>query len=373
MKFANFGSALPPVCIFLTNCLVPPPNNVLLINGSNSYDAPDLAGALIYPQIAGIFTTDSVINGIAYNIPSYFVNLSNYSTSGLHDSLPNGISWPSGNFWAPTVRSVAGRFLMMVSASVTGRSNCIASATSQYGETFSQASFELCDPNPAVGVLDPSLFVNAGQVWLLYSLQSSPNGGSEIDAQQLSSDGLSAVGPPYLLVNYNQLSSLVSAPGPNAFIENPSMTVDDFNNFDLTVSMGTWNTQGYETVEVPCLAANSECVPACGSEIMPLLNGDTTSWGPGGASVITDNSPANNFMVWHNGPSGNRVDEFGPTAEYDPSGNYTCASSTSSANVSISNNLKMKPRLDSSPIPRVPYHWIPRVPNWPASRVQIGA
>ncbi len=371
MKYLKMIPVMVLVSIFLNNCLVPPPNNVLLINGSSSYDAPDPAGVLIYPKVAEIFATDSVINGVSYKIPSYFVNTTSYSTLGLHDSLPNGISWSSGNYWAPAVRYVGGRFLMMVSVSVAGRANCVAAATSQYGETFSQASFQLCDPNPAVGVLDPSIFVNSGQVWLLYSLQSSPGGGSEIDIQQLSSDGLSAVGPPYLLVNYNQLSYLVSQPGPNSFIENPSMTPDDYNLFDLTVSIGSWNTQGYETVEVPCLSVNSNCIASCGGEIMPLLNGDSTSWGPGGASVITDNSPANNFMVWHNGPPNNRVDEFGTTSEYDPS-NSTCATTSSGSSLSASKIIKSNPQPATTLNPTVPYHWLPRVPNWPASSVQIG-
>ncbi len=87
--------------------------------------------------------------------------------------------------------------------------------------------------------------------------------------------------------------------------------------------------------------------------------------GSGGASVITGNSPAHNFMIWHNGPPGNRIDEFGPTAEYDPSGSYTCASAL------VSKNLTLSPHLASRSNPSVPHHWKARVPNWPVHELKL--
>ena len=203
-------------------CLAAPGSSTAIYTG----DAPDPAWTPIYYGVAEVYGTDTAIA----NVPTYAASIPGLATLGsVTDALPVRPSSSSGYIWAPTVRWVGGKYLMMFSESVSGRANCIGSATSPNGLTFTpNNAFLWCSPNPAVGYLDPDVFVDpsTGIPWMYYSQQWSPGGGSEIDVVQLAADGSGAVGQTYTMVTYDQVASYNTHEGAAPFIENPSVTSD---------------------------------------------------------------------------------------------------------------------------------------------------
>jgi hypothetical protein len=232
---------------------------------------------------------------------------------------------------------------MMFSEGIHNRTDCIGAATSSNGVNFTALNtWTFCDPNGGIGYIDPDLFVDpgSGDVWLYYSRQAGPNGtngdGSEIDAVQLNAAAIytgavscnypagdcgivgevNGTWSAYKLFQYSDVSGYNSNPGSGAFVEGPSMTSDDYNGYDMTVSVGTYLSNAtYETVEVPCLAAYGYCTPADGGDIM---NGD------GGASALVDTPPSSNWLIWHHWDTTGTVrqDFAGPTTEVNLNSHY---------------------------------------------------
>ena len=146
----------------------------------------------------------------------------------------------------------------MFSEGITNRGDCIGAAKSNNGLNFVPINtWTFCSPTQSTGFLDPSLFVDpAGRVWLLFSQQWAPNGGSAIDAVQIDALGIfdgsencpfpagdcGIVGESagrwsaYTLLSYGSVANINANPGSSSFLEGPSMTTDDYNGFDLTFS-----------------------------------------------------------------------------------------------------------------------------------------
>lgn len=294
-------------------------------------NVPDPAWAPIYYGVAGVYGSDTndLLAAAPLHIPSYIEyipGVTNVPASSLYDALPGGaftsalLPW-NGATWAPTVRYVGGQYLMMYSEGVVNHGNCIGAATSPNGVTFTAVpGWWWCSPyGPQYGMLDPDLFIdpNNGNVWLIYSNQYPPVGFSEIDAQQLSSNGLGIVGGASRLFSLSDVSSIPGIPGGlggTPEVENPAVTTDDYNYYDVVFSLGTWTSNStYNIAEVGCGQPNGYCATSDGGVIKS---------GAGGASTLVDSSPASNWVIWasntvYDGTTNAlRTDYAGPTNEF---------------------------------------------------------
>jgi hypothetical protein len=361
-----FAVVLPSLAVVVSACLVPPKSSVETDGG----DGPDPSWVRIHHGLAQVFTTN--INSSDPNcekdldciwVPSYttLVPPASKPTPTVSDALPTIPSASNGNIWGPSARLVTvgsgeSGYLMVFSEGMRpqngnpAHADCIGAATSTNGVNFTALNtWTFCDPNSSIGYLDPDIFVDprTGNVWLYYSRQAGPNGtngdGSEIDAVQINADaiynGTVSCGFPdpdcgivgevgttwsaYELFDYSQVIGYNTDPGGSAFVEGPSMTSDDYNGYDMTVSVGTYSSNAtYETVEVPCLKVDGKCVPAKGREIMA---------GDGGASALVDTPPSSNWLIWHSWNSAGtaRQDFAGATSEVKkPPSNATPQSDT---------------------------------------------
>jgi hypothetical protein len=266
--------------------------------------------------VAFIYTTQS--GGM--NIPAWpFDVVASQASCCLVDALPTPNLPPdatTAHVWAPTVRRIGTNYVLMWSGSpVTGRQpgnrNCIfaAVASTPAGpfNAVTTGSFVhgLCDANKCTGYLDPDLFFDTKSVqyWLYFSKQSycvtagTPAGA--IVAQHLTADGLTLVGSPALMFTFSDVKNSVATCGLGGSprLENPAMVSDASNGYDMLVSLGTFSTKCYSTIEIPCLLANGECHPELGSVLK--LAGNTKLVGTGGASLLSDAGPDGNFVVFN--------------------------------------------------------------------------
>jgi hypothetical protein len=197
--------------------------------------------------------------------------------------------------------------------------NCIGWATapllSATFTPYNQAN-PFCGP---VGFLDPSLFVAPdGIPYLLWSEEPIPAArNSAIYIAPLTPNGLSFNGPPVEMLSFASAASIngycTCDEGGNAELENPSLTADDYNGYDLTFSLGTWYDPGdYITGSIACPTIySSDCSTYASQGFQIMSNGS--------ASVATDNTPNLNWMFYdvYKPSSGIRYDQFGETGEVD--------------------------------------------------------
>ena len=262
------------------------------------------------------------------NVPSITVQASTgqqtVTMPPLHDALPTLPSWnvkndadraqsctdPGVLVWAPTVRAVAGRWLMMWGGSRKVGSMCIGAATSSNPATaFTPQSFSWCDTNAAVGWLDPQLYVEGSNVWLTWSRQwKKPDGcmDSEIVIQPLSSNGLAMTGSRQQLVSFDSVKNLGGTFGCASVVENPQLVKDPYNGYDLLLSVGTWYDQTYRTIEVPCINFVNNCYTQYGGSLLTTDTGANPPHNaPGGMSSSRDDT--NGRLYWHESWFGARI------------------------------------------------------------------
>ena len=161
----------------------------------------------------------------------------------LGDALPTLPAWTvSGYQWAPSVwERPDGTFVLYYATPATQPLDCVYKATSPgcvhttYGANTAMCISRATSASPAGpfvddstsaficptaqgGAIDPSIFVTAaGTPWLLWKADGDCcNLPTHIYSQQLSSDGLSIVGPPYELIGATQ-------PWEGGLVEAPSM------------------------------------------------------------------------------------------------------------------------------------------------------
>jgi hypothetical protein len=396
------------VAVGASACLVPPSTQV----ETNGQNVPDPAWAPIYYGVAQVYgTADGFIHIPTYTEPVPAVQGSPSLTDAL-PTLPNYSGYPVtfGSTWSPSVRLVTlpngqAGYAMFFTLQVNGHSSCIGVATSTSGQSFTPVnSWTFCAATingQSAFYGDPDLFVNPsnGSDWLVFANEWSPNGGSEIDEVPIDLSGIlsgadSCAYPApsgdcgilnctgancvqhggawsaYMLVNYSQMAFVNTTPGNCSYIENPSLTTDDYNYYDLTFSFGTWgpltpmngsscqgNNGTYLTGEVPCLAVNGKCVPAEGGDIM---NGD------GGTSALVDSSPANNWVIDATWVGNNRVDLAGQTKEVND--NPPSDAQVSQLEAEASPIQYAQPHLTYTPT-----HWWPRDIDTQTRNDMIGA
>ena len=130
--------------------------------------------------------------------------------------------------------------------------------------------------------------------------------------------------------------------GNSSFLENPSMSADTYNYYDLTFSLGTYNSNStYDTGEVPCTLIYGNCYPSCDGTIIT---------GGGGASMVGDGTGSGNVMIYHTWSGSNRIDLAGTTSQVNDNSS-TCIDDSAA--------LPIQPA--SEPVVTTPYHWQPRV------------
>jgi hypothetical protein len=315
-RFATAALVLAAT-LLATGCLVPngPVRHVI-----PDIDLPDPAAVQTSASTAQVYATNTWFWGAKLNVPTYRYNLSTHAVDGFDDALPDSRlpSWVQPNVadnvkfvWAPTVRVVGGKYLLMFTASRRSGWACIGAAYSSTPKgPFTATSTQWC--SSAGGLLDPQLFVDAGgAVWVHYSLQNPNTRSSQIMAQQISFNGSSvaAVGAATTILTVSQARSVCGLRHPvtsctvnpgstpaGHFVENPAMVRDPHNSYDLLVSVGNWQDNSYRTVEVPCTAPNGGCLADYGA---PIQVSDSNLKQLGGASLLRDDSPDNNRLFFH--------------------------------------------------------------------------
>jgi hypothetical protein len=194
--------------------------------------------------------------------------------NAVGDALPILPSWANaGNVWAPSVVSLAGKFVMYYSPRTKTGNQCIsvAVASSPLGPFVdsSPGPFE-CTSGYA---LDPKPFVDAhGQPWLLWK-----NGvGNAIWSQPVRPDGLALIGSPSKLIAADQAWEQRNVEGPSL--------VDTDGMLRLFYSASDWTTPQYGVGEAICATPAGPCrKPQDG----PVLASHDTVAGPGGADFFT--------------------------------------------------------------------------------------
>jgi len=283
----------------------------------NPIDGPDPAATPTGSTTAEIYTTSAE----NLNIPTWNWNLSTHAQVGsfFGDALPTRPSWnTAGNggvrVWAPTVRAVAGRYLMFWSGSDSQHpnGNCLGAATSSSvsGPFTGVTSGEFapwCPGPDKVEFLDPQLFFDpqTGLLWLYFSRQDHTNGSGvatgDIDAVQLSSNGLSRVGTVYTLETYSTVAAHFTCAGHLTYprLENPAMVFESrIGSYVLLTSFGSFvRGDCYETVEVTCSAPNSGCNSGPNDANVVNLAGDQNVTQTGGAAMVNDLDSGNGDWI----------------------------------------------------------------------------
>lgn len=283
-------------------------------------DLPDPAAVHISGNYAQLYATNTTFWGAKLWVPTYRYNLSTKATDGFVDALPENRlpSWVQPNVadnvkfvWAPTVRKVAGKYLMMFTASRRSGWACIGAAhsTSPSGP-FTALSTQWC--STLGGMLDPQIFVDGdGSTWVYYSIQNPNTRNSQISSQRISYNGssLSTVGNATAMLTVTQARSVCGLRHPvtsctvnpggtpaGHFVENPAFVRDPYNSYNLLVSVGNWRDNSYSTVEVPCTSPSGGCTANYGA---PIQTSSAERNQLGGASLLRDDSPVGNYLFFH--------------------------------------------------------------------------
>jgi hypothetical protein len=216
-------------------------------------------------------------------------------TSYGSTALPNVPDWETPNTQtSPGVFFWGGQWIMYYDAAMydypagTGN-NCLAVATTPTLTPTDPVFTDnppipfLCEPQLG-GAIDPSPFVDpvTGNAYLVWK---SNDGGSSQPArlwsQQLSSNGLSLVGSPQLLLTQDT----VDYPWEST-IENPDM-VDAGGTYILLFSTGQWNSSSYSEDFATCAGPAGPCTQGQSS---PVLSSYGSAAGPAGGSLFQDAS-----------------------------------------------------------------------------------
>lgn len=244
----------------------------------------------------------------------------------LGDAIPRLPKWTvAGYQWAPSVWAVPnGTYVMYYSTPATipliclakpsapgcihstngpTTAMCISRATSlsPTGPFVDDSSSAFVCPYAQGGAIDPSVFAASdGSHWLLWKSDGDCCGlPTEIFSQQLSSDGLSVVGPPHPLVGASQQWE-------GGLVEGPSM-LEANGTFWLFYSANLWGTPNYGIGVARCASVVGPCAkPLDHAWLSATSSNGQSDPGPGGEEFF----PAGGFvwMVHHGlapGQSGN--------------------------------------------------------------------
>lgn len=216
------------------------------------------------------------------------------------DALPRVPSWAWGHddgsrrrglVWAPSVLQVGHHFVMAYTVRKKGSAQkmCLSTASSRSARgpfvDHSKAPL-LCGPH---GVIDPQLYRESGQVWLLYKTEDMAAGNPDrlwIRPMAPGARTLSST-PATLLLT-------ASTDWEVGVIEAPAM-IDYKGVHYLFYSGNNWATRAYAIGYAICQGVTGPCarvvdpteINAEGQpQSVPLLSRDADVWGPGGGTPI---------------------------------------------------------------------------------------
>lgn len=220
----------------------------------------------------------------------------------MGDALPTLPRWTISGFqWAPSVWSRPdGTYVMYYSTPATvpllcmaehGSPGCIdtaqgwtsamclsrATSTSPTGPFVDDSTSAFVCPYRQGGAIDPSVFVSAdGTPWLLWKSDGDCCGlPTSIYSQQLSSDGLSTVGPPTRLIGATQSWE-------GSLVEGPSM-IEMNNTYWLFYSANLWGSDQYGIGIARCASVTGPCNKPLSHAWLSTSGGAAgTDPGPGG-------------------------------------------------------------------------------------------
>jgi hypothetical protein len=246
----------------------------------------------------------------------------------LGDALPTLPKWTVTGFqWAPSVLSRPdGTYVMYYSTPATipliclakpSSAGCVrtnagprtamcisrATSTSPTGPFVDDSSSAFICPYQQGGAIDPSVFIAAdGTPWLLWKVDGDCcNLPTTIYSQQLSSDGLSTVGPPNRLIGATQ-------PWEGNLVEGPSM-LEANNTYWLFYSANLWGTNDYGIGIARCESVVGPCTKPLRHAWLSSAGGaGGTDPGPGGQEFFQSGGLI--WMVHHGlapGQSGNEA------------------------------------------------------------------
>ena len=116
----------------------------------------------------------------------------------------------------------------------------------------------------------------------------------------------------------DQIQNLdLSSLGPTPCLENPQIVTDEYNDYDVLFSIGSYTSDStYFTGEIGCPTLNDSSSNGCGFE--PAQGTVLTPITGGGASTLNTGNPDNNYMIWANYDGSIRDDWVGPTSACNP-------------------------------------------------------
>jgi hypothetical protein len=235
----------------------------------------------------------------------------------LGDAMPKVPSWTvSGYQWGPDVWGRPdGSYVLYYSTPATvplgclakppaqgcvktvsgGRTNaeCIsrATASSPTGPFVDNSTSAFVCPVDQGGAIDPAVFVDSsGTPWLLWKSDGDCcNEPTYIYSQQLSSNGLSTVGPPHRLIGATQ-------PWEDHLVEAPAM-IQDHNHYWLFYSGSLWGHKTYGIGIADCASVTGPCTKPLDHAWVASHADGVSDQGPGGEDFYQTGSIV--WMVHH--------------------------------------------------------------------------
>ncbi len=259
----------------------------LATDGTPTFDG-DFADPYLYAEDGTFY---------AYATNSFFTNvpvlIAGPDGSGAREeALPDLPVWSEpGHVWAPSVVEVDGTYVMHYTTrhSASGRQCISVAVADEPAGPFIDDSTEplVCDLAQG-GSIDPSVFVDGDDLWLLWKSDGNCCGiPTKIYAQPLTVDGLELAGDPVELIR-NDLS------WERDVVEGPSMIEVD-GEYHLFYSANRWDTEAYAVGHALCETVTGPCT----KDPEPWLADTDATSGPGGLEVITLDDRAVDLVVYH--------------------------------------------------------------------------
>jgi beta-xylosidase len=202
----------------------------------------------------------------------------------LPDALPNLPAWAERGFtWAPGVLPRPAGYVLFYTVRVrrTGRQAIsLAQSSDPEGPYVDTSTAPLIFQRSLGGSIDPSPFVDAdNSAYLLWKVDANAiDLPSSLWVQPLASDGLSLVGSPTRLLDFD-------APWEDPLIEAPALVLADGTYF-LFYSANWWNADRYA---IGYATASSVLGPYTKVTTEgPWFASDANVAGPGGQELFTD-------------------------------------------------------------------------------------
>ncbi len=252
------------------------------------------------------------------NVPVVALSRGNgFSGRFVGDALPKVPSWSvSGYQWGPDVWARPdGMFVLYYSTPATVPLGCLATppsagcvkttqgrttnaecvsratAADAAGPFVDNSTSAFICPTDEGGAIDPSVFVGSnGTPWLLWKSDGDCcDKPTYIYSQQLSSDGLSTVGPPHRLLGATQ-------PWEDHLVEAPTM-VQDNDHLWLFYSGSLWGHKTYGIGIASCASVVGPCTKPLDHAWVASHADGVSDQGPGGEEFYLTGSIV--WMVHH--------------------------------------------------------------------------